>query len=238
MGEFGWSGVLRGAGIVFYTYLGFDTVSIAAQEARRPQRDVPFALLGSLAVCTVLFILMMTVVTGLVDYRALNVPNPVTVAINAAGPRLAWLAPVVGIGAIIAMVSVLIVILMAQSRILFATACDGLLPSPLGRLHARWRTPATATLVTAALAGLLTALLPISALGQMVSIGVLSAFVAVAVIVLVWRRTRPQAARPFRTPWVPVVPVGAILVCGYMAAGLPLMTWARFAIWLLIGVMI
>ena len=237
-GEFGWSGVVRGAGIVFFTYLGFDTVAVAAQEARRPQRDVPFALIGSLAVCTVLFAPMMLVVTGLVDYRALNVANPVAVAINAAGPQLHWLVPVVQIGATIGMVSVLLVILMAQARILFVMAQDGLLPASLARLHPRRKTPATATVFTAFTAAVLSAIFPISLLGQMVSIGVLAAFVAVALAVLVWRRKYPQSVRPFRTPWVPAVPIGAVLVCGYMAVGLPAATWWRFGLWVLLGLAI
>jgi APA family basic amino acid/polyamine antiporter len=237
-GEFGWSGVVRGAGVVFFTYLGFDTVAVAAQEARRPQLDVPFALIGSLAICTVLFAPMMLVVTGLVDYRALNVANPVAVAIDAAGEQLHWLVRVVQIGATIGMVSVLLVILMAQARILFAMAEDGLLPAPLARLHATQKTPAVATVLTAVVAAALSAILPISLLGQMVSIGVLSAFVAVAVAVLVWRAKYPQAPRSFRTPWVPAVPIGAVLVCGYMAVGLPAATWWRFGVWLLLGLAI
>jgi APA family basic amino acid/polyamine antiporter len=237
-GEYGWSGVVRAAGIVFYTYLGFDTVAVAAQEARRPQRDVPFALIGSLVVCTVLFAPMMLIVTGLVDYRALNVANPVAVAIDAAGPQLHWLVQVVQIGATIGMVSVLLVILLAQARILFVMAEDGLLPAPLARLHARHRTPAVATGVTAAIAVALSAIFPISMLGQMVSIGVLAAFIAVALAVLVWRRKYPQVQRPFRTPGVPAVPLGAVLVCGYMAAGLPAATWWRFGLWLLLGLVI
>lgn len=237
-GEYGWSGVLRAAGIVFYTYLGFDTVSVAAQEARNPQRDVPFALLGSLVLCTVLFVAMMLVVTGLVDYRALNVANPVAVAIDAAGEKLRWLAPVVEIGAMIGMVSVLLVVLMAQSRILFAMAADGLLPSSFARLHPRWQTPVIGTIVTAAAAAVIAALIPVSVLGQMVSVGVLAAFIAVAVAVLVWRHKHPDAPRPFRAPAVPLVPIGAVIVCGYMAAGLPFATWWRFLAWLAIGVLI
>lgn len=237
-GEYGWSGVLRAAGIVFYTYLGFDTVAVAAQEARQPQKDVPFALIGSLVVCTVLFILMMGVVTGLADYRSLNVANPVALAIRSVGKPLGWLAPVIEVGAMVSMVSVLLMILVAQSRILFAMATDGLLPRALAQLHPRWKTPVAGTLVTAILAGLLSALIPISVLGQMVSIGVLAAFIAVAMTVLVWRRKFPSAVRPFRTPWVPAVPIAAILVCGYMATGLPLMTWWRFAGWLLLGLIV
>lgn len=234
-GEYGWSGVVRAAGIVFYTYLGFDTVSVAAQEARDPQRDVPFALIGSLAICTVLFAPMMLVVTGLVDYHALNVANPVAVAIEAAGGKLHWLDKVVQIGATIGMVSVLIVVLMSQARILMIMAQDGMLPKALARVHARYKTPVVATVLTAVLAAILSAALPIALLGQMVSIGVLSAFIAVACAVLVWRRKYPLLARPFRTPWVPAVPIGAVLVCGYMAAGLPSATWGRFAAWVVLG---
>jgi APA family basic amino acid/polyamine antiporter len=237
-GEYGWSGVLRGAGIVFYTYLGFDTVAVAAQEARQPQRDVPFALLGSLVVCTVLFIPMMFVMTGLVDYHALNVANPIAVAIGAAGPRLQWVVRAVDIGATIGMVSVLLVILLAQSRILYVMAEDRLLPAPLARVHARWRTPVVATVVTALIAAVLSMVLPISMLGQMVSIGVLTAFIAVSLAVMVWRRKYPHMARPFRTPWVPVVPVGAVLICGYMAVGLPAATWWRFCCWMVLGLVI
>jgi APA family basic amino acid/polyamine antiporter len=234
-GEYGWSGVLRAAGIVFYTYLGFDTVSVAAQEARRPQRDVPFALLGSLIVCAVLFVLMMGVVTGLVSYRELNVANPVAVAIGAAGQSLNWLTDLVRITAVISMVSVLVAVLLAASRILFAMAQDGLLPSPIAHLHPRHKTPVGGTLVTVAAAALLTLVFPIGVLAQMVSIGVLSAFIAVAAVVLIWRRNRPEVARPFRVPWVPAVPLGAIVVCGYMAVGLPTATWWRFAAWLFLG---
>jgi len=178
------------------------------------------------------------VVTGLTDYHALNVANPVAVAIDAAGAQLHWLKPVIEIGAMIGMVSVLLVILMAQARILFAMASDGLLPAPLARLHPRWRTPANGTLVTASLAGVIAVSIPISLLGQMVSVGVLSAFMAVSIAVLVWRRRYPDLPRPFRTPLVPVVPIGAVLVCGYMAAGLPLATWWRFGVWMLLGLLI
>jgi APA family basic amino acid/polyamine antiporter len=237
-GEFGWSGVFRAAGIIFYVYLGFDMVSVSAAEARAPQRDVPFALIGSLVVCTVLFILMMVIVTGLVDFRALNVANPVAVAIDAAGPSLRWLKPVVEIGAMIGMASVLLVVLMSGARILFAMANDGLLPSALARLHPEWRTPGTATILSAVLAAVLASFVPIGVLGQMVSIGVLSAFISVAVIVLVWRAKMPDADRPFRTPWVPAVPIGAILVCAYMMIGLPAMTWLQFALWLALGILI
>jgi len=237
-GEYGWSGVVRAAGIVFYAYLGFDIVSVSAQEARRPQRDVPLALLGSLVVCTLLFVPMMLVVTGLVDYHRLNVANPVAVALESAGGDLSWLVPVVRSGAMISMVSVLLVILMGQARIVYAMARDGLLPDALARLHTQWKTPAIATFAGASIATGLTVTIPISLLGQLVSVGVLSAFVAVALGVLVLRRRLPSAPRPFRTPLVPWVPLGAILVCGYMAIGLPALTWLRLGIWLLLGAII
>jgi APA family basic amino acid/polyamine antiporter len=234
-GEFGFSGIVRGAAVTFFVYLGFDTVSVAAQEARNPQRDIPFAIIGSLAVCTCLFIPMSLVLTGLTSYRNLNVPQPVAVALEAAGPALTWLQPVVEIGAMVGMFSVLLVVLMAQSRILYAMAIDGLLPPIFGRIHHLFRTPSVGTGVVAAVAALIAALLPISLLVQMVSIGALLAFVAVAAAVLRLRRTLPNADRPFRTPFVPLVPAGAILVCGYMILGLPPATWLRFGLWLATG---
>lgn len=237
-GEFGWSGVFRAAGIVFYTYLGFDTVSVAAQEARNPQRDIPFALIGSLTICTILFIPMMLVMTGMVDYRALNVANPIAVAIAAAGPGARWLELIVSIGATIGMMSVLIVVLMAQARILYSMAQDGLLPAGLARVSVREGSPKVATIITALLAGLLSTLFPVAALGHMVSVGVLTAFVAVAAALLVCRRKFPDLPRPFRAPWVPVVPIGAMLVCGYMALALPGSTWWRLGFWLLGGLAI
>lgn len=237
-GEFGWSGVIRAAGIVFYTFLGFDIVSVSAQEARRPQRDIPFALLGSLVACCALFIPLTLVVLGLTDYRLLNVADPIALALKGANGHLDWLVPLVGIGATIGMISVVLVVLMGQARILFAMANDGLLPAVLGRLHSHWETPYMATLAGAAVVLLLALSVPISLLAQMVSVGVLSAFVAVALAVLVLRRRQPNAVRPFRTPWVPFVPVGAMLVCGYMAVGLPALTWLRFVCWLAIGAVV
>ena len=237
-GEFGWSGILRGAAVTFFVYLGFDTVSVAAQEARNPQRDVPFGIIGSLLVCTVLFIPMSLVLTGLTNYSNLNVPHPVAVAVAGAGPALAWLGPIVEIGAMIGMFSVLLVVLMAQSRILYAMALDGLVPPIFGHIHPRFHTPVAGTIIVAALAGLMAALLPIGLLGQLVSIGALMVFVSVAVGVLVLRRTQPDAHRPFRTPFVPWVPIGAILVCGCMMIGLPAATWVRFALWLALGMAI
>ncbi|HEX7115114.1 MAG TPA: amino acid permease [Steroidobacter sp.] len=237
-GEFGLSGIIRGAAVTFFVYLGFDTVSVAAQEARNPQRDIPFGIIGSLAVCTALFVPMALVLTGLTSYQNLNVPQPVAVAVAAAGPQLAWLQQFVEIGAMIGMFSVLLVVLMAQARILYSMALDGLVPPIFGRIHPHFRTPVAGTIAVAVIAALMSAFLPISLLGQLVSIGALLAFMAVAAGVLVLRRTMPDAPRPFRTPLVPLVPIGAILVCGYMALGLPTATWMRFGVWLLIGLAI
>lgn len=237
-GEFGWSGIVRGAAVTFFVYLGFDTVSVAAQEARNPQRDVPFGIIGSLLVCTALFIPISLVLTGLTSYKNLNVPHPVAVAVAAAGDHLAWLEPLVEIGAMIGMFSVLLVVLMAQSRILYSMALDGLVPPIFGRIHPRFRTPVVGTILVAIIAALMAAFLPITLLGQLVSIGALLAFIAVAAGVLVLRRTRPDAPRPFRTPFVPWVPIGAIIVCGCMMIGLPLATWFRFAVWLALGLFV
>jgi basic amino acid/polyamine antiporter, APA family len=237
-GEFGVSGIIRGAAVTFFVYLGFDTVSVAAQEARNPQRDIPFGIIGSLAVCTALFIPMSLVLTGLTSYHNLNVPQPVAVAVAAVGPKLAWLQQLVEIGAMIGMFSVLLVVLMAQARILYSMALDGLVPPIFSRIHPRFRTPVAGTIIVAVVASVMSAVLPISLLGQLVSIGALLAFMAVAAGVVVLRRTMPDANRPFRTPFVPLVPIGAIIVCGYMARGLPPATWLRFGLWLALGVAI
>jgi APA family basic amino acid/polyamine antiporter len=237
-GEFGWSGIVRGAAVTFFVYLGFDTVSVAAQEARNPQRDIPFGIIGSLLVCTAVFIPVSLVLTGLTSYKNLNVPHPVAVAVAAAGDHLAWLEPLVEIGAMIGMFSVLLVVLMAQARILYSMALDGLVPPIFGRIHPRFRTPVVGTILVAIIAALMAAFLPITLLGQLVSIGALLAFIAVAAGVLVLRRTRPDMPRSFRTPLVPWVPIGAIIVCGCMMIGLPLATWLRFAVWLALGLCI
>jgi basic amino acid/polyamine antiporter, APA family len=237
-GEFGFSGIMRGAAVTFFVYLGFDIVSVAAQEARNPQRDVPFGIIGSLVVCSILFIPMSLVLTGLTSYHNLNVAQPVAVALEAVGPRLAWLPPIVEIGTMIGMFSVLLVILMAQARILYSMALDGLVPPIFGRIHPRFRTPVAGTVICAVVACLIAAFLPIGLLGQMVSLGALLAFIAVAVGVLVLRRTQPTAPRPYRTPFVPLIPIGAIAVCGFMILGLPSATWQRFGYWMLLGLVI
>ncbi|MDZ4864031.1 MAG: amino acid permease [Gemmatimonadota bacterium] len=237
-GHFGWSGILRGAGVIFFAYIGFDAVSTAAQEAKNPQKDLPRGILGSLAICTVLYILMALVMTGIAPYKDLNVPHPVFVAIERAGPGLKWLGYLVNIGAIAGLASVVLVMLMGQPRIFFTMANDGLLPAVFGKVHPKFRTPYVSTIVTGIVAALIAGLFPIGLLGELVSIGTLLAFVIVCGGILVLRRTQPDIPRPFRTPLVPLVPILGILICGYMMYGLPTDTWLRLAIWMALGLAI
>ncbi len=237
-GKFGWSGVLRGAGVIFFAYIGFDAVSTAAQEAKNPQRDLPIGILGSLAVCTVLYILMALVMTGIAHYSELNVPHPVFVAIEKAGPSLKWLGYLINIGAISGLASVVLVMLMGQPRIFYSMARDGLLPAVFGKVHPTFKTPYISTIITGLVAAVIAGIFPIGLLGELVSIGTLLAFVIVCGGILVLRRTQPGLHRPFRTPLVPLVPILGILICGYMMYGLPVDTWLRLGIWMALGLAI
>jgi APA family basic amino acid/polyamine antiporter len=237
-GHFGLSGVVRGAGVIFFAYIGFDAVSTAAQEAKHPQRDLPIGILGSLAICTILYILMALVMTGVAHYTELNVPHPVFVAIEKAGPALKWLGFLVNVGAIAGLASVVLVMLMGQPRIFYTMARDGLLPPVFSRVHPKFRTPYVSTIVTGLVACVIAGLFPIGLLGELVSIGTLLAFVIVCGGILVLRSTQPDLPRPFRTPWLPLVPVLGIAICGYMMYGLPVDTWLRLAIWMAIGLAI
>jgi basic amino acid/polyamine antiporter, APA family len=237
-GEYGWSGILRAAGVIFFAYIGFDAVSTAAQETKNPQRDMPIGILVSLAICTVLYIAVSLVLTGIVKYTELNVPDPIAVGINAAGPGLAWLRPFVKIGAIAGLSSVILVMLMGQPRIFYTMSKDGLLPPIFSAVHPKFKTPWLATIVTGAVAMACAGLLPIGLLGQLVSIGTLLAFAIVCAGILVLRRTDPDIPRPFRTPWVPVVPLLGVGFCLYLMSGLPLDTWARLIVWMVIGIAI
>ena len=237
-GQFGWSGVFRASGVIFFAYIGFDAVSTAAQEARNPQRDLPIGILGSLAICTLLYILMSLVMTGMAKYTELGVPHPVFVAIQAAGPGLAWLGYLVNIGAIAGLASVVLVMLMGQPRIFYSMSRDGLLPAVFGKIHPRFQTPYLATIITGTVAMFVAGLFPIGLLGELVSIGTLLAFVIVSAGILVLRSRSPELNRPFRTPWVPVVPILAIVICGLMMYWLPKDTWLRLIIWMALGLAI
>ena len=237
-GHFGWGGIVRGAGVIFFAYIGFDAVSTAAQEAKKPQRDMPIGILGSLAICTVLYIAVALVLTGIVKYTQLNVPDPIAVGVNAAGPGLAWLRPIVKIGAIAGLTSVILVMLLGQPRIFYTMSKDGLLPPVFSAVHPKFRTPWLASLLTGVFAMAMAGLLPIGLLGELVSIGTLLAFAIVCGGVLVLRYTDPGLVRPFRTPLVPLVPLGGIAACVYLMLGLPPDTWARLIIWMAIGLAI
>jgi APA family basic amino acid/polyamine antiporter len=232
-GSFGLSGVLRGAGVLFFAFVGFDAVSAAAQEARNPQKDMPVGILGGLTLCTILYIAVGAVLTGVVSYKLLGVPNPIAIAVNAMG--LHWLAVVVQFGIILGLSSVMLVLLYGQTRIFYTMSRDGLLPQVFQRLHPRFGTPANATVLLGIVVALLAGLTPIKILGEMVSIGTLFAFILVCAGVLYLRRARPELARPFRCPGVPAVPILGILVCLYLISGLPLPTMVRLVVWLLLG---
>jgi APA family basic amino acid/polyamine antiporter len=237
-GHYGWTGIVRAAGVVFFAYIGFDAVSTAAQEAKNPQRDMPVGILASLGICTVLYILMALVMTGMAHYTELNVPHPVFVAIEKAGPALRWLGFFVNIGAIAGLASVVLVMLMGQPRIFFSMSRDGLLPAVFGKVHPRFQTPYVTTIVTGVVAAAVAGFFPIALLGELVSIGTLLAFVIVCFGVMVLRYQRPNIPRPFRTPLVPFVPILGVLVCGYMIYGLPFDTKMRLIIWMAIGLII
>ena len=235
-GSFGWSGVVRGASVVFFAYIGFDAVSTAAQEAKNPQKDMPIGILGSLIVCTILYIVVSGLLTATVHYSRLNIGAPVSLAIRETGVK--WGSYVVNAGALAGLSTVMLVMMLGQSRVFYSMAHDGLLWKWAGDIHPRFRTPWKSTLVTGLGAALFGSLVPIGSLSQMVSIGTLLAFVIVCAAVVILRARRPDLTRPFRTPWVPFVPIMGILISLALMLALNRVTWIRLVVWLVIGMVI
>ncbi|HLW52893.1 MAG TPA: amino acid permease [Candidatus Angelobacter sp.] len=235
-GAFGWSGILRGAGIIFFAYIGFDAVSTAAQEAKNPARDMPLGILGSLVICTILYIVVAAVLTGVVSYRDLDVRDPLAVGIDRTG--VGWGSLLVKIGALMGLSSTILVMLLGQSRVFFSMSKDGLLPQMFSAVHTRFRTPWISTITVGFFVAVLAASLPINVLDEMVSIGTLLAFVIVSAGIWVLRRRNPDLARPFRTPWIPVTPILAIVISMAMMVSLAGATWIRLVVWLIIGMFV
>jgi len=232
----GLAGISVGAAIIFFSYIGFDAVSTAAEEARNPQRDIPRGIIWSLIICTVLYIGIALVLTGIIPWDKLNVPDPLAVALQYI--HADWAAGVLALGAVAAMTSVLLVFQLGQARIFMSMARDGLLPPWAARLHPRYKTPHVTTIVTGIFVALFAAIAPIGVVLELTNIGTLFAFILVALGIIVLRRTDPNRARPFRTPWVPLLPIVSILFCIYLIVSLPTLTKVRFVAWLLAGAVI
>jgi basic amino acid/polyamine antiporter, APA family len=235
-GKYGWSGIARAAGVIFFAYIGFDAVSTAAQEAKNPQRDMPIGILGSLVICTILYIMVSGLLTGIVPYAALNVADPVAVGIDATGVR--WGSILVKLGAIAGLGSVMLVMLLGQSRVFYSMSRDGLLPEWAGKVHPRFRTPYISSITVGLFVAVFASVVPIGILGELVSIGTLLAFVIVCAGVWILRKRRPELRRPFRTPLVPLVPILGIGISFALMASLPLATWVRLFVWLALGMAI
>ena len=232
-GKYGWSGVVRAAGVIFFAYIGFDAVSTAAQESRNPKRDMPIGILGSLAICTVLYIATAGLLTGVVKYPQLNSAAPVAVGIMATGVN--WGEWLVLVGSIMGLSTVMLVMLLGQSRVFYSMSRDGLLPEWAGRIHPKFRTPYISSIIVGIFVAVFAATIPIAVLGELVSIGTLLAFVIVCCGVWILRVKQPDLVRPFRTPMVPTVPILGMLIALGLMAGLPIDTWLRLLVWLVIG---
>jgi len=230
-------GMLAGAAMIFFAYIGFDSVSTHAEEARNPQRDVPIGIIASLIVCTVLYVGVTIVLTGMVPYDQIDVDAPIAVAFQHAGlPRARY---IIALGAVVGITSVMLVLMLSQPRVLLAIARDGLLPEGFfGAVHPRFRTPWKSTILTGVMVGAMASFIPLGILAELVNIGALLAFVIACIAVLVMRYVHPQAERPFRCPWVPVVPVLGVLLCLVLMFSLPWQNWVRLLIWMVAGMFI
>ena len=235
-GTFGWSGVLHGASVVFFTYIGFDAVSNCAQEARRPQRDMPIGILGALVISTILYILVAGVLVGIVPYPELNVAAPVGLAVDRMG--IGWFAALIQLGAMIGITTAILVLLYGQGRIFATMAHDGLMPSLFSRVHPRLKTPWLSQILIGVIVAAIAAVAPIEMLSELVGVGTLFSFLMVCASVVRLRRLEPHAARPFRVPAVPLVPILGMLSCFGLMVGLAPLTWARLVIWIAIGLVI
>ena len=232
-GKFGWSGIATAAGVIFFAYIGFDAVSTAAQESKNPKRDMPIGILGSLAICTVLYILVAAVLTGLVNYKLLDIPDPIAVGINQTG--VGWGKLLVKVGAICGLSSTMVVMLLGQSRVFFSMSKDGLLPKWASEVHPRFRTPYKSSIFVGIFVALFAAFIPIAILGELVSIGTLLAFIIVCAGVWVLRARKTDVPRAFVTPWVPFTPIMGIVISFLMMYSLGWETWLRLVVWLVIG---
>ena len=237
-GHYGWTGILRGAGVVFYAYLGFDALSTAAQETRNPQRDMPRGILFSLLICAILYVAVTAVLTGIVNYKELNVPAPIAFAIDRTGEGLAWLSPFIKLGAIAGLSSVILVMMLGQSRIYYAISKDGLLPKVFSKVHDKHGIPHKATIFASIITGFFAGLFPLHVLSELVSIGTLMAFTIVCLCILILRKTQPDLKRPFKTPFVPFVPILGAAICILQMISLPWNTWLRLIGWTAIGMII
>lgn len=233
---FGFSGVATGAATVFFAFIGFDAVSTAAEEVRNPQRDMPIGIIASLLICTALYIAVSLTLTGIVPYEMLNVKNPVAFAMSHVNQD--WVAGFISLGAIIGITTVLLVMMYGQTRLFFAMSRDGLLPPAFSRVHQKTQVPRKSTLIVGILVAVFSGLLPLSKLAELTNIGTLFAFILVSIGVVVLRNTNPGLQRAFRVPFVPVVPILAVLFCGYLIYSLPLITKLGFISWLAAGVLV